>query len=368
MSIHSAEDYYLAFQCCPKIGPKTFDMVVERFEGNLETAWQVQAAEWLKRGFSPSLIETIQEFKVKFDFDQLKQQLEKHEIHYVTRENSLFPTLLKQISGCPIGLFVKGNFSANDSKALAVVGTRKITPYGRDVTMRFVQELVTLGYTIVSGLARGVDGVAHSTALKTGGRTLAVLGGGLDEVYPPEHKALAAEIVKHGALISEYPPATLPVPGNFPARNRIVSGLSLGVLVTEGASKSGSKITAMTALEQNREVFAVPGPINNPMSSGPGELIQMGAKLVMSIEDVLAELPQTLPNGKVHDAFKERPELHFEDETQQQLWERLSIAICHIDDLVRDIALPTAQVLTALSLMEIAGHVKALGDGQYMAK
>lgn len=363
----TTEDYYLCFQSCPGIGPKTFDTIMRCFDSDLERAWQSSESTWLKLGLTQRVVTAWFVYKETFSFDELKLVMERAEISYIHNQNQRFPSLLKQTATCPLGLFIKGQWLPQDNRAIAVVGTRKITPYGRDVTQRFVADLVVAGLTIISGLARGVDGIAHRTALDKGGRTIAVLGGGLDTIYPPEHRALAAEICQHGALISEYPPGILPVPGNFPARNRIVSGLSFGVLVTEGASKSGSKITAMDALDQNREVFAVPGPINNPMSSGPGELIQMGAKLVMSVQDILAELPD-LTHPKLNGAASDQriAMVHFEDQNQASIWSLISSGIYHIDDLVRETHLPAAQILTALTLMELSGHVKSLGNGQYM--
>ncbi|MBI4034881.1 MAG: DNA-protecting protein DprA [Candidatus Chisholmbacteria bacterium] len=206
-----------------------------------------------------------------------------------------YPYLLGQISSPPKVLYVKGELKREDSYALAVVGTRRPTSYGKMVAVELVRGLVRYGLTIVSGLARGIDGVAHRAALGAGGRTIAVLAHGLDRVYPPEHQALAETIVKQGALVSEYQVGTGISQEQFPARNRIIAGLSLGVLVVEGASRSGTKITARWAAEYGREVFAVPGPVGGAMSQGPAELIQTGAKLVTRVEDILEELPKKKP-------------------------------------------------------------------------
>ena len=205
-------------------------------------------------------------------------------------EDKDYPKLLKEISDPPFALYLKGKLLPQDNQALAIVGTRKITPYGRQMTEKFAGWLSRQGLTLVSGLARGVDGTAHRAALENQGRTIAIMGTGLDQIYPPEHKGLAEAIIRQGALISEYPLGTAASPMNFPLRNRIISGLSLGVLVIEGESKSGTKITARYAAEQGREVFAVPGPITSPTSSGPADLIKMGAKLVSSGGDIIEEL------------------------------------------------------------------------------
>jgi DNA processing protein len=264
-------------------------------------------------------------------------------------------------------LFIKGQLCEKDTNTLAVVGTRKVTPYGREVTQRLVAGLSRKGLTIVSGLARGVDGITHRTALENGGRTVAVFGSGLDQIYPPEHHELARKISENGALVSEYPPnTTKPSPGNFPARNRIVSGMSLGVLVTEGASKSGSKITAMLALDQNREVFAVPGSITSPMSAGPAELIQLGAKLVIKEADITSELNLSpIGNGEnLADPSVQKPE--FSDKNHRIIWQFLENGSQHIDDITRYSKLPVSTVTTCLTLMEFKGLVRHLGDGNYM--
>lgn len=203
-----------------------------------------------------------------------------------------YPRLLKEIPDPPETLYIEGKLNFNARPAIAVVGTRKITPYGREMARRFTQELVRKGFLIVSGFMYGVDAVAHRTALELSGPTVGVLGFGFDYMYPKEHRSLAREMIERGnALITEYPPSVSPRPFNFPARNRIVSGMCLGVLVIEAAPKSGSKITAACAANQGREVFAVPGPVGSVYSEGTKELINLGAKLVTSVDDILAEIP-----------------------------------------------------------------------------
>ena len=202
-----------------------------------------------------------------------------------------YPYLLGQIPRPPKVLYVRGNLLPEDKRAVAVVGTRRPTEYGKRMAVELVTGLVKNKFTIVSGLARGIDGVAHRAALYRGGRTIAVLAHGLNMVYPPEHQALAEAIAEKGALISEWPEnVKIESKGQFPARNRIIAGLSLGVVVVEGASKSGTKITANWAAQYGREVFAIPGAVDNSMSVGPMELIKLGAKLVTSVEDIVGEL------------------------------------------------------------------------------
>ncbi|MGI5827971.1 MAG: DNA-processing protein DprA [Patescibacteria group bacterium] len=362
----SEPDYYLAFHYCNGIGPKRFTQILQVF-GTAEKAWNSPIGTWQKLGFPRNITVEVAQHKQEFDISKEKELLAKLGISYLPSNNPQFPQLLKQIPDCPIGLFLKGAMLPQDVNTLAVVGTRKVTPYGREVTQRLVAGLVLHNLTIISGLARGVDGIAHRTALENGGRTIAVLGSGLDQIYPPEHRQLSQDILKNGALLSEYPPQTKPSPGNFPARNRIISGMSLGVLVTEGASKSGSKITAMLALDQNRDVFAVPGSITSPMSTGPAELIQLGAKLVMSEKDIIDELNLTLFNDvpeKCAPFSQSQPS--FSDKKHKKIWQYLQKGTQHIDVITRETRLPIATVTTCLTLMEIKGLVKNLGDGNYM--
>ncbi|MBI2028947.1 DNA-protecting protein DprA [Candidatus Gottesmanbacteria bacterium] len=212
----------------------------------------------------------------------------------VSLEDKIYPPLLKEIQSPPKRLYINTKIDINKlfkTKAIAVIGTRNITAYGRQVTQKITKELVKRGFIIVSGLARGIDYIAHQTALKEGGLTIAVLGCGLDRIYPAEHARLAAEIIKNGALVTEFPLHTQITRQNFPIRNRIISGLSQGVVICEAAEKSGTMITASFAADQGREVFAIPGPITSPTSSGVSALLKKGAKLVTNVDDILEELP-----------------------------------------------------------------------------
>lgn len=218
-------------------------------------------------------------------------RLRENKLECQTLADKIYPENLKKIDNPPLRLFIKGAIKAADKRALAVVGSRRMSRYGEKVTQKLVADLVREKITIVSGLARGIDTIAHQTALKAGGRTIAVLGSGLEKIYPPENKNLVEEIIKgHGAVVSEFPPEQPPAVLNFPARNRLIAGLSLGVLVIEGAARSGSLITARWAAEQGKEVFAVPGPIDAVNSQAPLFLIKQGAKAVETIEDILEEL------------------------------------------------------------------------------
>jgi len=219
----------------------------------------------------------------------LRLRENKRECQFLADKN--YPENLKKIDNPPLRLFIKGAIKASDKRALAVVGSRRMSHYGEKVTQKLVADLVREKITIVSGLARGIDTIAHQTALKAGGRTIAVLGSGLEKIYPPENKSLVEKIIKgHGAVVSEFLPQQLPAVINFSARNRLIAGLSLGVLVIEGAARSGSLITARWAAEQGKEVFAVPGPIDAVNSQAPLFLIKQGAKAVETVEDILEEL------------------------------------------------------------------------------
>lgn len=276
-----------------------------------------------------------------------------------------FPPLLKKIYDPPVVLFVKGELRPEDEMAMAVVGTRTPTEYGKIVTERLTAALVGHRMTIVSGLARGVDTVAHQTAVKSGGRTIAVLGSGLDIIYPPENRRLAQEISQHGAVISEFFFGAKPDAVNFPRRNRIISGLTFGTVVVEAGESSGALITAQAALEQGREVFAVPGSIFSPKSLGPNRLIQEGAKLTMTVDDILGELPQQ------YDMFSKSsivapPAIQL-NENEQKIMALLSHEPMHIDLLARQASFPTSLLLAVLLDLEFKNAIKQL-PGKFFVK
>ncbi len=252
-----------------------------------------------------------------------------------------------------------GETREEDIYALAIVGSRMATPYGMNVAERFSNSLASMGFTIVSGMARGIDTAAHRGALRAGGRTIAVLGSGLDVIYPPENLGLAEKIVGSGALITEFPPQTKPKRENFPVRNRLISGLSLGTLVVEASHRSGSLITAQYALDQGREVFAVPGNVMSHNTQGTHGLIQKGAKLVHTIEDIVEELSPQL-KGFIRE--RKKKEVHLNDE-EQSVCSVLSLEAKHIDEIVRNLDLALQKVLTILLSLELKGVVKQI-DGK----
>jgi len=284
--------YWVGFNVSQGIGPARFKLLLEYF-GSAKKAFEAPVEELIKIGLPKNLVSKLEKFRKNFDTDSYFIRVEKLGIKILTSEDKSYPKLLKEVGDSPPVLYVKCRRLADifKQKAIAVVGTRTPTEYGRRVTEMIVKQLVTNGWVIVSGLARGIDRVAHQTAIKNNGLTIAVLGTGFDNIYPPENKSLAEKIVETGgAVISEFPLGAKIEPGNFPARNRIISGLSLGVVVTEAACDSGSLITASWAANQGREVFAVPGPVTSRFSAGTSELIKKGAKLVWDVDDILEEL------------------------------------------------------------------------------
>jgi DNA processing protein len=256
---------------------------------------------------------------------------------------------------------VHGELDTADDYAIAIVGTRLATTYGKEVTRSLASALAHNRITIVSGLARGIDLIAHEAALEAGGRTIAVLGCGVDVVYPPEARRVSEQVVEHGALVSEYGLGTRPEAGNFPPRNRIISGLSLGVIVVEAGLESGALITAAFALEQGRDVFAVPGNVLSRSSQGTNRLIQQGAKLVTSFEDVLEEL-QLQQVAQQQETRTIIPE----DETERVVWDALSHEPLHVDELRRQLDLPISTISSTLIVMELKGLARHVGGMNYI--
>lgn len=351
--------YYVALSQAPGIGLKRFKVLVEHFD-SAKAVWTAPE-KILQEILDPAVFQKFRQFRADVDPGKLLANISAKDIQVVTLAEKTYPERLKQIFDPPPVLYIRGELRSEDNKALAVVGTRKITSYGREVTEMLVKELASYKLTIVSGLARGVDSLAHRVALENGARTVAVLGSGVDVIYPPENQKLASEITKNGALVSEIPPGVAPSRGYFPARNRIISGMSLGVLITEADEKSGSLITAAAAIEQNREVFAVPGPIYSKLSNGPTELIKQGAKLVSKAEDIIEELNigETVKvNKKV-----EKPNGGSEEESL--IIDLLENETKHIDQLSRESKIATEKLNGILVTMELTGKIKNLGGGNY---
>jgi DNA processing protein len=353
--------YWLGFNLVKGIGPARLQALLDYF-GTMERAWHAGSSELQRIGIDQRSSRNLAEARAALDLDRELARVERSGTRLLTWNTPGYPRYLREIPAPPPLLYVRGELTEADQWAIAVVGTRRLTSYGRQVTRQLVSGLVSAQVTIVSGLAKGIDAVAHRTALEQGGRTIAVLGCGLDVTYPPQHKDLADQILDgQGALISDYGLGVQPDAKNFPPRNRIISGLSLGVLVVEAGIRSGALITAGFALEQGREVFAVPGNINSPASKGTNRLIQDGAKLVGSVDDILDELNLSMVAEKtaVQLAMPESAE-------EAALLPLMSHEPIHIDDLIRQARLPSALVASTLTLMELKGMVHQVGGMKYV--
>jgi DNA processing protein len=353
--------YWLAFNRIPGIGRVRYQALLARF-GTLGEAWRATRSELKEAGIGDAAVRLIADSRPDIDPDTEADALARAGVGTLIWTDPGYPERLKEIDDSPPVLYTRGNMAPADEWSVAVVGTRRPTPYGRQVAEELSHQIAANGVTVVSGLARGVDAIAHRAALAAGGRTLAVLACGLDMVYPPEHARLAREITENGALISEQPLGTQPRGDFFPRRNRILSGLSLGVLVVEGDVKSGALITANFALDQGREVFAVPGSIFSPQSRGPNQKIQRGeAKLVLKVDDVLEEL-----NLKTAPQQMELKQLIPATDTEMDLLRHITKEPVHIDEVCRESGLPVATVSSVLAMMELKGLVKQLAPMSYV--
>jgi DNA processing protein len=352
--------YWVGFSMIPRIGRVKISQL-ESYFGNLEPAWQANPAELKRSGLDSSSINAIAHWRPKISLEAEMEKLDRYGVKALTWRDPDYPSRLKEIYDYPPIIYVRGSLLPQDEWCLAVVGTRRATAYGRQAAEEIVSDLAKNKITIVSGLARGIDSIAHHSALEAGGRTIAIFASGLDIVYPAENAALARSIIQQGAVISEYPLGTRPRADNFPRRNRIMSGLSLGVLVVEADETSGAMITAHLALEQNREVLAVPGSILSPASRGTNHLIQEGAKLVRDYTDILEELNLTAVAHQM-----EIKEVIPASETESLLLKQLGAEPTHIDEVCRSSGLPTSVVSSTLAMMELKGLVKQVGTMNYV--
>jgi DNA processing protein len=353
----------LALHLLPGLGPVRTAALIERFGSPGAVlragASQLRQVSHIGEKLSEELPRAMALAMVNVDAELAL--IARHGVHLRALGSPDYPPALSHISDPPHLLYVRGTVTPADAKAVALVGSRKFTGYGRRIAERLATDLARAGYTIVSGLARGIDGIAHRAALKAGGRTLAVMAGGLSRIYPPEHAELADEVAAAGALVSEAPMSQDPLAGMFPARNRIISGLSRGVVIIEAADKSGALITAGHAAEQGRTAFAVPGPVDAATSAGTNALIREGAVLVRGAEDVIEELEGVrAPAAPVAQAPP--PEL---DEVQRRLWEFLGEGARHLDEMAQRLALPVPQLSGALMMMEMKKLVRRLPGNRY---
>jgi DNA processing protein len=356
----SASKYWVGFSSVRGIGPMKFRALLNHF-GDLEEAWHADALELKEAGLDRRALGSFMTMRSTISLDGEMEKIERQGVKVLTWDDPAYPPRLLNIYNPPPVLYVKGEILDEDQWAVAVVGTRGATVYGKEATQRIAGGLARNGLTIVSGLARGIDSEAHRAALEAGGRTIAVLGSGVDVIYPAESRRLAKTVVERGALVSEYVMGTQPEAGNFPPRNRIISGLSLGVVIIEAGERSGALITADFALEQGREVFAVPGNIFRKKSMGANKLIQQGAKPVLSVEDILEELNLTMVSQQA-----EVRAIVPENETEAALLEYITADPVHVDEIGQKSGLPIAQVSSTLALMELKGMVRQVGGMSYV--
>ena len=353
--------YWIGFNLIKGIGAVRMQALLRHF-GDLEAAWKAAPIELARAGLSGKVIERILQARQNVDLEKLWLKIESQGIKILTWEDETYPQRLKEIEQPPPVLYIRGDYLPDDLFAVAIVGTRRVTPYGRQITEELSAYLATNGITVISGLARGVDAIAHQTAVKAGGRTIGVLGSGVDKIYPPEHRGLAEKMMAQGAIVSDYAPGTPPDAANFPPRNRIVSGLSLAVVVIEAGETSGALITAEFAAEQGREVFAVPGSILAPQSKGTNKLIQNGALPLLSVNDLMQALDLTRM-GEHKAARKAIPS----DETEARLMNVLGEEPLHVDEIRNQTELPIEKVSATLALMELKGMVRQVGGMNYVA-
>ncbi len=355
--------YYIAFSVFPGVGPMRFKLLVDYF-GSAEAAWKAPNERIRETGLGNKLTDAFIHFRKTFDLSGYRKQLVALHISVVPITDEKYPKLLREIPDAPFLLYVLGKRTEapiNLTRTIAVVGTRRITAYGREVTERLTGELVSAGFTIVSGMAYGVDAVAHRAAIHAGGKTIAVLGCGIDIIAPSSNANLYHDIAAGcGAIVSEMPLGLRPAKGLFPARNRIISGLSLGVVVTEGADDSGALITARNAVEQGRDVFAVPGPITSVLSRGPARLLKQGARLVESADDILEEFG--LDTQTVRGVHKR---VAGQSKEEQNILDVLYEGKQHIDTIVRLTHLTMSVVAATLTVLELRGVVKDFGEKTY---
>lgn len=353
--------YRVAFSHVTGIGPARMTGL-ERWFIDLESAWRANRAELREAGLDKRTIDELETTRATLDPAEAYGRLLEAGVAALKPEDDAYPRRLREIPDPPQLLYVRGELLERDEWSLAVVGTRRPTAYGKQVTRTLTSELAAAGLTIVSGLARGVDSIGHEAALDQNGRTIAVVATGLDIVYPPEHKPLAERILENGgALLSEYPLGKKPDARYFPRRNRIIAGATLGALVTEAGEKSGTWHTVTSALDQGREVFAVPGPITSEQSTGANNVIKRGlGKLVSSANDVLEEL-ELGPIERQVELVEQLPE----DPTEALLLEHLGGEPMHVDELSRLINQPVHETAAAMATLELKGFIHQVGPMTY---
>jgi DNA processing protein len=356
---------WLALSTVPNVGPIRFISLVKHF-GSPEAI--LSASEKELTGFPDIGPVIASNIKRKVDWELAEKQfglMEKNKVQLLTFRDEAYPENLKSIYDPPPFLFIKGEIKKEDKNAIAIVGCRAASLYGKQITEKIGRELAKRDITIVSGLARGIDSIGHLSALEEKGRTMAVFGSGLDVIYPPENKKLVEKIVESGAIISEFLLGTKPEAPNFPRRNRLISGLSLGVVIVEAGAKSGALLTAQFALEQNREVFAIPGNIGAKNSEGTNQLIKQGAKLVTSVEDILEELNLINSVQQKENSLVER-DLSQLSEMEKNIYNLIAQKPYHIDKIAQETHVTTSCALSTLLSLELKGFIKQLSGKMFV--
>jgi DNA processing protein len=352
--------YWIGFNRVRGIGPARLTTLLERFE-TLEAAWHAPLYALQQCGLDRRSLENLLVARDQIDLAEEWRRIQRSGVQVLTWADAEYPERLRMTDGSPPVLYVDGALEERDGWAVGIVGTRRASAYGREVTYTLATELARHGVTVVSGLALGIDTVAHEAAVDAGGRTVAVLGSGIDYVYPTQNKRLARRIRQSGAVISEYALGVRPEASNFPPRNRIISGLSRVIVVVEAGERSGALITAKFAAEQGRDVFAVPGSILHPGSSGCNRLIQDGAMPLLAVDDVLDQL--NLERLFEHRAVRQKVP---DDPLEAAVLEKITIDPQHVDELVRQLTLPAAQISSLLAIMELKGLVRQVSAMHYV--
>ncbi len=367
---NSSLGHWIALSQTPGLGAARFRLLESHFDGDLEAAWRASQRELRASGIGGGVVKAIVESREKVSPDGELERLAQAGVAAFTWHDAQYPRRLKEIADPPPVLYCRGQLLPSDEASVAVVGTRRPTRYGCKVTAQLCAELAARGVTVVSGLALGIDAQAHQAALDAGGRTLAALGNGLDTVYPPKNLRLAERIVgEGGALLSEFPLGTKPEASNFPRRNRIISGLTLGTLITEANETSGTRWTVYHALDQNREIFCVPGDIYSDASKLTNRLIREGAKLVCDVSDILVEIGLDTAERQIamhlNESTEPAPSRESDDPDELDLLRHITNEPTHIDDLARLTGRPITEVSGLLTMLEIKGMVTQAGMMHY---
>lgn len=363
----TATDAYLALTLLPGIGPIRVQRLLKRFESPQRILSASARELQTVKGFGSEMASLIVRWEDHIDLPEEHRRIREHDIDLITLDSTDYPRSLREIHDPPFLLFVKGKLLDRDQHAIAVVGSRRCTHYGTEAARKLSFQLAYTGITVISGLARGIDTAAHEAALAAKGRTIAVLGSGIGHIYPPENAALADKIACSGAVISEFPVLYVPDKQSFPLRNRIVSGMSFGILVAEAPARSGALITANQALDQGRNVYAVPGPIDRPTSVGCNRLIQQGASLVIDVDDILEEREMLFPRESSTSGAATADSVTAKlDDTEKTVYEALESSETQIDIIIQRTKLPSSTVSSTLLRLEMKRLVKQLPGKQFV--